>query len=127
MPEQQKKDRFRILKKFFMIIGIITVVLIFLAALLFTYVMIKKPLGISIGTFNNTSTNSAVKYDHPLLSPVQEKTLQSLGVDLKTVPTTITAAQEKCAVEFLGQERVNQIKSGGAPSISDYLKAKGCF
>ncbi|MFA6194786.1 MAG: hypothetical protein WC719_03525 [Patescibacteria group bacterium] len=127
MSENQKPGRFLILKKFFMIVGIIAVVFIFLAILLVAYVIIKKPLGISADLFGQAGQSSETTYDHPLLSPSQEKTLQTLGVDLKTVPTAITPAQEKCTVEFLGQERVTQIKSGAAPSVSDYLKAKSCF
>ncbi len=110
-----------------MIVGIIAVAFIFLAILLLAYIVIKKPLGINADIFSPASKSSETTYDHPLLSPSQEKTLQTLGVDLKTVPTAITPAQEKCAVEFLGQERVTQIKSGEAPSVSDYLKAKSCF
>lgn len=124
MSENKKPRKFVILKKIFMIIGIITTIFLVLSALLIAYLIIKKPLGINVSGWTN---RTEATYDHPLLSSSQEKALQTLGVDLSSVPTSITAAQEKCAVQALGQERVNKIKSGEAPSISDYLKAKSCF
>lgn len=133
MPEE-KKEKFVFLKKLLMIVGVIAVVFIFLVILivflLALYLINNKPLGIeinpfAINPFAQTQTDS--NYDHPLLSDEQEKTLQSLGVNLESLPTSITPAQEKCAVEALGQDRVNQIKSGATPSITDYFKAKDCL
>lgn len=120
---EAKKERFVFLKKFLMTVGIIAVIFIFLFILLFVYIVMSKPLGIDINPFKKTDTS----YDHPLLTTDQENLLRSLGVDLTTIPTLITPAQEKCAIEVLGQARVDQIKSGSAPSINDYLKAKSCF
>jgi hypothetical protein len=126
---EEKKEKFVFLKKFLMIVGIIAVVFIFLViiiAFLFAlYVINNKPLGVEINPFARTEVDS--EYDHPLLSSDQEKTLQSLGVNLESIPTTITPAQEQCATEALGQDRINQIKSGSTPSLTDYLKAKNCF
>ncbi|MFA6594295.1 MAG: hypothetical protein WCT16_03495 [Candidatus Buchananbacteria bacterium] len=127
MPEEKsetKKEKISYFKIFLMIIGIITIIFIFLVILLFIYLVISRPLGIDINPFNTTGSSN---YDHPLLSPSQEKILQTLGVDLESIPTTITPVQEQCSVEVLGQDRVNQIKSGAAPSLNDYLKAKSCF
>ena len=133
MPEE-RKERFVFLKKFLMIVGVIAIIFLFLIILviflLALYVINNKPLGIEINPFAinpfvQTQTDS--NYDHPLLSADQEKTLQSLGVNLESLPASITPAQEQCAVEALGQDRVNQIKSGATPSLTDYLKAKSCF
>jgi Na+-transporting methylmalonyl-CoA/oxaloacetate decarboxylase gamma subunit len=127
MPEE--KEKFSTFKKFLMTVGIIAVIFIFLVILaalaLVAYFVINKPFGIEINPLAKTEINS--EYDHPLLSTEQEKTLQSLGVNLESIPTTITPTQEQCAVEVLGQDRVNQIKSGSAPSVTDYFKAKNCF
>lgn len=126
---EEIKEKFSFIKKFLMIVGIIAIIFVLVAVLvmglLFFYLMNNKPLWIEINPFNKTEQSTT--YDHPLLSPDQEKTLQGIGVDLETIPTTITPAQEQCATEALGQDRVNEIKSGSAPSITDYLKAKSCF
>jgi hypothetical protein len=119
-----KREKISYFKLFLMLIGIIAIIFIFLFILLFVYIVATKPLGIDINPFNRTTT---ANYDHPLLSPAQEKTLQFLGVDLESIPTTITPSQIQCSVEALGAERVNQIKSGAMPSLSDYLRAKSCF
>lgn len=128
MPETQpeaKKERVSYFKIFLIVIGAIAIIFIFLIILLFVYIMATKPLGININPFSQS--NASTTYDHPLLSPTQEKVLQSFGVDLESLPTAITPAQEQCSVEALGADRVNQIKSGATPSITDYLKAKNCF
>lgn len=128
MPEE-KKERFVFLKKFLMIVGIIAIIFIFLIILvvflLALYIINNKPLGVEINPFSRTELSPG--YDHPLLSADQEKTLQSFGVNLESLPTSITPEQEQCAVEALGQDRVNQIKSGSAPSLTDYFKAKNCL
>lgn len=111
-----------------LIISNITVLIflfILVAFLLVAYIMSNKPLGIEINPLVKSEISS--EHDHPLLSSGQEKTLQSLGVNLESISTTITPAQEQCAIETLGQDRVNQIKSGSDPSVIDYFKAKECF
>ena len=122
---EEKVPKFVFLKKFLMIVGIIAIIFIFLVVILFIYLISTKPLGIDINPLNFNKVDAT--YDHPLLSADQEKTLQAIGVDVKSIPTSISPAQEKCAVYALGQDRVNQIKAGSAPSISDYLSAKNCF
>lgn len=128
MPEE-KKEKFVFLKKFLMIVGIIAVIFIFIVIVLVflfaLYVINSKPLGVEINPFARTEVDSG--YDHPLLSADQEKTLQLLGVNLESLPISITPTQEQCAIEALGQDRVNQIKSGSTPSIADYFKAKDCL
>ncbi|MFA7088219.1 MAG: hypothetical protein WC146_02665 [Patescibacteria group bacterium] len=126
MPEEPKV-KFRFLKGFLRVILIVVITLILLAGALLAYVVVKKPFGITLGTIGNIGSDVPSDYDHPLLDDSQEKTLQSLGVDLKTVPSAISPEQEACAVQYLGQERVNEIKAGATPSVSDYLKAKDCF
>lgn len=87
-----------------MIVGIIVVVFVFLIILIVVYVFLTKPMGIEINPFESESqinevedgqsgTSSAI-YDHPLLNEEQEKTLESIGVNLETVPTAISPEQE---------------------------------
>lgn len=116
------------LKKFLMVVGIIAIVFLFIFILLVVYLIVSKPFGVDINPLRSlTGTTSQSDYDHPLLSDEQEATLESIGVDLESVPTSISPEQQQCAVDALGQERVNQIISGSAPSLTDYLKAKDCF
>lgn len=122
MPEAQEKKT-HYLKIFFIIVGAIITAFILLVVSLYIYLSVAKPAGIEINPFNKSVSN----FDHPLLNPEQEKALSSLGIKTETIPATITPAQEQCAVNALGEERVNEIKSGAAPGIGDYLKAKDCF
>lgn len=118
-------------KRFFMILGIVFFVLIVLAAAAVAYVAIAKPFGISpaavSGAVFGTGDVKESSYDHPALSEEQEIFLENVGVDTTQIPTEITAEQEACAVEKLGQERVDEIKAGASPGTSDYLKAGSCF
>jgi hypothetical protein len=118
-------------KRIFIILGIIFSIFILLAVGLFAYLAIVKPFGISptqvpaalIG--NEEKTESS--YDHPFLSTEQEIFLENVGVDTAQIPVGITAGQEACAVEKLGQDRVDAIKAGADLKTSDYLKAGNCF
>lgn len=57
----------------------------------------------------------------------QEALLEAAGVKKEDIPTSVTPQQEACAVEKLGQERVNEIKAGATINASDILKARSCF
>lgn len=56
-----------------------------------------------------------------------EAVLEAVGVKKEDMPTSVTPEQEACAVEKLGQERVNEIKAGSSINASDILKARTCF
>lgn len=64
---------------------------------------------------------------HPLLSAEQEKTLQSYGVDVSQLPSSITPGMKDCFMEKLGQDRANQIVKGATPSALEIIKAKACL
>ena len=114
-------------KKFFITMGVIFAVIITIIIFLALYIKISKPFGLElenlpkaiIGTNNKTQSS----YDHPLLNTQQEIFLENLGVNTKTVPSSISPTQEACAVEKLGQTRVDQIKAGAQITTSDYLNA----
>lgn len=74
-----------------------------------------------------TSTKSSATDKNPLLSPTQEKTLETFGIDPATVPSSITPKQEACFIEILGEARVTEIKKGDSPTMTEYLKAKDCI
>jgi len=133
MPEQKKqkpeskKEKYKYLKIFLIIIGVILFIFILFIVGLLIYLMIAQPFGINPAKLLNTENNNQPVYDHPLLSPEQEETLQNLGVDVSELPTSLTPAQQACAVEALGQQRVNEILGGASPSATDFLKAQHCF
>lgn len=77
-------------------------------------------------TTGNTSTGSTVD-KNPLLNEEQEKTLESYGVDVSALPSSITPAMEACFIEKVGQERANEIVGGASPSAMEILKAKNCL
>jgi hypothetical protein len=114
-----------IIKKIFMILGVIFIILILSIGI----IVVIKPYGIDViktipVILDKTSTSS---YDHPYLTTQQESILESAGVDLEKVPTQITAEQQQCATTILGEERIKEIINGEMPSIVEVLKVKNCF
>ncbi len=75
----------------------------------------------------NMLPGSNTNYDHLLLTPEQEQIVESYGLDPSLIPEEIPADLEKCAVERLGEKRVNEIIDGDVPSMLEILKAKECF
>ncbi len=116
---------------FFMVIGIIAVIIILMIAGTIIALIIIKPFDLDVsklpGAILQMDSDTPSSYDHPLISTEQEKILESMGIETEEIPTQITPEQEQCAVEALGQERVNEIKAGASPTLSDYLKAKDCL
>lgn len=112
---------------FFIVLGAIFFVLILLVGLVY----FVDPFGIkdttSSGSLESMFQGSAVEDKNPTLSPTQEKALQTIGIDPATVPASFTEVQIKCFVEKLGQARVDEIKAGSSPTMSEYLKAKDCI
>jgi len=64
---------------------------------------------------------------HPLLNESQEQALQNFGIDPKKLPTTLTASQEECFIEKLGQSRVDEIIAGDTPTAFEILNTAGCL
>jgi hypothetical protein len=118
-------------KRFFMVLGIVFFVLILLVVIALSYVAIAKPFGVDPSTISGALTGAGdvqeSSYDHPVLTEEQEIFLENAGVDTTQIPAEITAEQEACAVEKLGQKRVDEIKAGASFQVSDYLKAGSCL
>lgn len=119
----------KIIKSILLILGVLALLVI----AIIIYIAVKKPFGMDVTNIPSTITNITSQkklestYDHPLLSESQEVMLESLGVDTENLPTQITQEMQDCAVDALGQERVNAIIGGAAPTVSDILKAKNCL
>lgn len=71
---------------------------------------------------SESSTTSGIN-----LSNTQKKVLELVGVDPETLPTKLTPEQEACFVSTLGQDRVDDIVAGAAPTAAEFLKAKHCI
>ncbi len=114
-----------IIKKIFMVIGIIFTILI----LLIGVIIIIKPYGIDItkiipAILNKTPISS---YDHPYLTTQQESILESVGINPEDVPTQITPQQQECTTSILGAERINKIMAGEIPTLIEIIQIKSCF
>ncbi len=109
---------------FLALIGALTIALV-------AYVFVANPFGIRDLVIPPPATQPATADSttpsHPLLSPTQVNTLKSLGVDVTSLPTTISPEMEACFTNTLGEERVSQIKAGASPTPMDLLKAKSCL
>lgn len=61
------------------------------------------------------------------LSSAQVEALVSLGIDPADVPSSISAEQEECFVEALGEDRVEEIKAGAVPNALEFMRARSCI
>lgn len=125
--------------KFFAGIGIISTILFvsgLSACLIFYKTIINSPssniVPENISTTSTTNTPAITtptenNNQHPYLSESQEKMIRTMGIDIETLPTSISEEQEACAIQTLGQERVNEIIAGDTPTALEILKAKKCF
>lgn len=134
----------KVLNYFFVTLGVLFFILILIGVYLFMADPFGvKPLlgnlGISPGAAVNiitgkqtapatatspTTTKTTTK--NPLITPEQEKTLQSMGIDTAKLPTEITPALEDCFTQKLGAQRTAEIKQGSAITPVDFLKASSC-
>lgn len=85
--------------------GVIFTILLVVLGVLIAYILIAKP---------------------PVADVVPPSAVLQ-GVDREEAASQITAEQEACAVEKLGEERVAEIKAGSELRTSDIIKAGGCF
>jgi hypothetical protein len=112
---------------FFVTLGVIFfIILIYL--FFFSPVKISSILGAKDSATTTQESNSSSAVDkNPLLSPSQEKTLETFGVDPSKLPTSITPEMEACFVAKLGSTRVNEIKAGSSPTTADFFTARSCL
>lgn len=121
----------KILNGFFVVVGVIATIIIVAGLLMYwswgrgsfwmpgSYMMSDEAQKDMVENMQN--------YDHPLLSPEQEKAAASLGIDVSQIPTEVTNVQRQCSIEALGESRVIEIENGATPSPLDILRAKHCF
>ncbi|OGG86050.1 hypothetical protein A2392_01115 [Candidatus Kaiserbacteria bacterium RIFOXYB1_FULL_46_14] len=116
----------KFLNIFFVALGGVFFCLLMVGALLFILDSYQiRPMVTDLTGKGDTSETTADK--NPALSPTQEKTLETFGIDPASVPSSITPEQEACFIEILGEARVTEIKNGDSPTMTEYLKAKACI
>jgi len=124
-----------ILTQIFVTLGVIFLILIMVGV----YFFVTDPFNIKPLFFGNTTEKAQVKNtpvtetkDTPAtagftLSATQKQALINLGIDPASVPTAISATQESCFVNVLGEARVSEIKAGAVPNAIEFFKAKSCI
>ena len=136
----------KIIRTFFVALGVI----FFILLVIVIYFFIKDPYNlrpilmpvISEMIFPNSSSsddlktisNNTPEYTTSLkvngsssLTSDQANALKAIGVDPNSLPTTITPEQEECFVKIFGQTRVNEIKAGGTPTATEFIKGTSCL
>lgn len=120
----------KILRGFFITLGIIFLILIIAIAIFIIFDPLNlRPLlsGMMSGDQTNYSGGTGAGDKNSLLNESQEKFLETVGVDVESLPTEITPEMEDCFTQTLGAERVKEIQEGAAPSPIDFFKAKSCL
>ncbi|MDP3883294.1 MAG: hypothetical protein Q8Q48_04575 [Candidatus Staskawiczbacteria bacterium] len=112
-----------ILKGMFIMLGILFVVLIVAVALF----IIFNPFSLMAPSQTNSESSSGSTDKNPLLDANQEKLLETMGVNVESLPAEITPEMEACFTEKLGAERVKEIMDGDSPSAIDFFMAKDCL
>lgn len=113
------------------VLGVIAV-LIVLVSISFGYIMIKNPIGLGDmikSYFNKEEINMEIieSYDHPLLTEDQEEQLIKSGVDITQIPSTITPEQEKCVLDKVSPERIQEIINGAKPTPFEIIQVLPCL
>ena len=117
------KTIFRLIWNLFAIIGLLTIVGIFILI----YFWFTNPFLQSIFNPFASRQENVSEDQHPALSAEQESALQSVGVDVSTLPSEITPSIENCFIEKLGQKRVDEIKAGSSPTAVEVIKSRDCL
>ncbi|MDF1497009.1 MAG: hypothetical protein P1P90_03020 [Patescibacteria group bacterium] len=125
-----EKQGLKIWQIIFIVIGMITTAFILFISLIAIAIILIKPWGINVVDTGSALISPPIEstgYDHPLLNPQQEALLESAGVDPSKVPTSLTPAQQQCAIDALGEKRAMELVNGAAPSLTDITQAKHCL
>lgn len=125
---------------------ILAIILLFILAIILIFIFNPRNIrnqiiGVAINSYLtthldnyhplDTSTPITQREDnsdkHPILNAQQEATLESFGVDVSSLPTSVSPDMQACFVAKLGQQRVDQIIAGATPNAIDLFKAKDCL
>ncbi len=122
----------KLLKVLFIFFGVIGNLFWLALIALIIYIAVAQPFGIKLqsipaAVMQSQNAETKTTSSNPLLTPSQESTLQSLGVDTSKLPTSITSAEFACFSSKLGSARVQEIKDGSTITVADYFKVQNCL
>lgn len=81
----------------------------------------------SSSTGIDATKTSPIQFDHPFLSSEQELSLEKAGIDVGTLPTSLSPEMKACGTEALGAERINEIINGSTPGLLEVVRLKSCL
>lgn len=118
-----------LISAFLIILGIVFLLVLCIGV----YVVVYNPFGLS--PFSRTPESSDTQESvasttfqdkNPLLSPTQERALETVGVDPASLPLSITPEMKECFIATLGDVRVAEIIAGATPTLTDFYRARNC-
>jgi hypothetical protein len=113
----------KFLKIFFITLGIIFFILILGAG----YVYFADPFGIrELWQSGGIEALNEPSEKNPNITKGQEAVLKSAGIDAESI-TSFTPEQEACFVEKFGEQRVDEIKAGSTPTMSEIFEGRDCL
>ncbi len=135
MPEANKKKS-SFWKNFFIVFTTFILTVILTLGVLGLYIFKANPFNVQaciISSFLNSAGSESdaqaetKKDKHPLLNTEQEEQLDNAGIDVESLPQTVSPETEKCFIEKLGEDRVKEIKAGDSPTTMEIFKARDCL
>jgi len=128
------KTLLKILRVFFVILGVIFFLMIVAGLYLYqsdfygikTIVSYEKE-DLSTSENNNANNLNESEDKNPALSAEQEAQLEGIGIDPAQVPSEISPEMEDCFIQKLGEERVREIEAGASPTALELIKAEPCL
>jgi hypothetical protein len=121
------------LNRFFMVLGIIffIILLVITGVFIFNSVSGETDIPASFQDAVNVMTGGEVSGDgidsNPALNESQETALETFGIDPASLPTSISPEQEACFIELIGVDRVEEIKAGDTPTVTEIFRGRGCL
>jgi len=84
-----------------------------------------RPTTVVASTTVPVATTSTVTAVGP--TSAQREALQAVGIDPQTVVSKITPTQLACFMSVLGAARVAEIKGGAVPSAAEFIRVRSCL
>lgn len=72
----------------------------------------------------NPSQNNATS---TMMSVEQKTVLESAGINVQALPTSLTPKQQACVSEKIGQERMDEIATGATPTPVEVIAGASCL
>jgi hypothetical protein len=121
------------LNRFFVVLGVIFFIILLVIAGLFIFNSGSGETDTSASFQGavNVMTGGEVSGDgidsNPALNESQKTALETFGIDPASLPTSISPEQEACFIELIGVGRVEEIKAGDTPTVTEIFRGRGCL